>query len=105
MTTETNQKTKAVAITTGATAVTLSPAALAMLLPDPYSQYLLYACAVITGLCYAATFIPMPQDQTGKLSKLYKVINFLAGNAGRATNATVAIAGAVKSRSDVSAKK
>ena len=96
MTTETTQKTKAVAITTGAGVVTLSPAALAMILPAPYGQWLLYACAVITGLCYAATFIPMPQDQTGKLSKLYKVISFLAGNAGRATNATVAIAGAVK---------
>ena len=96
MTTETTQKTNAVAITTGATAVTLSPAALAMILPEPYSQWLLYACAIIAGLCYAATLIPMPQNQNGKLSKLYRVISFLAGNAGRATNATVAIAGAVK---------
>ena len=96
MTDQNTTKTNAVAITAGASAVTLSPAALAAFLPAPYNLCLLYTCAIITGLCYAATFIPTPANTEGKLGKLYKIISFLAGNAGKATNATVAIAGAVK---------
>ena len=104
--TDTSQpKTKTAIETIAASAVAISPASLAMALPEPYSRWVLWLCAGVTGICYAATFIPVPTNPTGKMAKVYKIISILAGNAGRATNATVAIAGAEKARSDAGVKK
>ncbi|GAA3686641.1 MULTISPECIES: hypothetical protein [Acetobacter] len=76
-----------------ATAVTggLSPLALALALPQPEATWLLYACAVFAGAGFAATQIPLPANQTGKLWLLYRVINFLALNWKYAANAAFAL--------------
>ncbi|GBQ46301.1 hypothetical protein AA18895_0725 [Acetobacter ghanensis DSM 18895] len=76
-----------------ATAVTggLSPIALALALPQPEATWVLYACAVFAGAGFAATQIPLPANQTGKLWLLYRIINFLALNWKYAANAALAL--------------
>lgn len=86
-------KTKVVTATRAAVGG-FSPLALLLALPQPYSQYAAIACAVLAGAGLAATQIPLPADQSGKLWFLYRALNFLALNWQKAANAAMLLRGA-----------
>ena len=79
------------AITTKAVVGGLSPLTLLLALPQPYAGWAGIACAVFAGAGFAATQIPMPADQTGKLWLMYRALNFLALNWKYAANAVAAL--------------
>lgn len=77
--------------TTSAVVGGLSPLAALLLLPQPYAMWAGIACAVFAGAGLAATQIPLPANQSGKLWIVYRVINFLALNWKYAANAAFAL--------------
>ena len=79
--------------TTSAVVGGLSPLALLLALPQPYAGWAGIACAVFAGAGLAATQIPLPASQTGKLWLLYRGLNFLALNWKYAGNAAAALRG------------
>ena len=79
------------AITTKAVVGGLSPLTLLLALPQPYAGWAGIACAVFAGAGFAATQIPLPADQTGKLWLMYRALNFLALNWKYAANAAFAL--------------
>lgn len=79
--------------TTSAVVSGLSPLALLLALPQPYAGWAGIACAVFAGAGLAATQIPLPASQTGKLWLLYRGLNFLALNWKYAANAAAALRG------------
>ncbi|MFT8418639.1 MAG: hypothetical protein ABF636_07400 [Acetobacter sp.] len=85
--------------TTSAAVGGLSPLAALLLLPQPYAMWAGIACAVFAGAGLAATQIPLPANQSGKLWLAYRAINFLALNWKYAANAAFAL------RSSVAAAK
>lgn len=88
--------------TTSAVVSGLSPLALLLALPQPYAGWAAIACAVAAGAGLAATQIPLPSNQTGKLWLLYRALNFLALNWKYAANAAASLrAGAVTSRAPI----
>ncbi|WP_034958388.1 hypothetical protein [Komagataeibacter kakiaceti] len=84
-------KTRVVARTATAVTTGISPLALALSLPQPYAMWVLYACAIFAGAGFAATQIPLPANQSGRLWLLYRIINFLAMNWKYAANAAIAL--------------
>ncbi|MBS0959763.1 MULTISPECIES: hypothetical protein [Acetobacter] len=90
-------KKESVATTIKATAAGLSPMALVMALPEPYSTWALYACVVFACAGLAATQIPMPEHPNSKLLPFYKILNFLAANWKFAANTAMALRGKTSS--------
>jgi hypothetical protein len=82
---------RAAAQTTSAVVSGLSPLALLLALPQPYAAWAGIACAVFAGAGLAATQIPLPANQTGKLWLLYRALNFLALNWKYAANAAASL--------------
>ncbi|MGX7346545.1 hypothetical protein ACWM9A_11715 [Acetobacter pasteurianus] len=94
---------RATALAQTAKAITagLSLPAMAAALPQPEATWVLYACVVFAAAGAAATQIPLPANQSGKLWLLYRIINFLALNWKQAANAALILRGAVSSKSDL----
>lgn len=93
-----NTTPRVAAQTTSAVVSGLSPIALLLALPQPYAAWAGIACAVFAGAGLAATQIPLPANQSGKLWLLYRVLNFLALNWKYAANAAASLrAGAAAS--------
>lgn len=78
-------------LTTKAVVGGLSPLAILLTLPQPYAAWAGIACAVFAGAGFAATQIPLPDNQSGKLWLLYRALNFLALNWKYAANAAAAL--------------
>ncbi|MBO1326845.1 hypothetical protein K2X14_17270 [Acetobacter sp. TBRC 12305] len=91
-------KTALVARTVTATTAGISLPALAALLPQPYNVWVMWICIVFAAAGAAATQIPIPQNDTSRLWPLYRVLNFLALNWGKAANAAVLFREASTSR-------
>ena len=91
--TKTNIAQTAKAITAG-----LSLPAMVAALPQPEATWVLYACVVFAAAGAAATQIPLPANQSGKLWFLYRIINFLALNWKQAANAALLLRGAASSQ-------
>ncbi|MFT8655970.1 MAG: hypothetical protein ABF785_04670 [Acetobacter papayae] len=93
---------RAAAQTTSAVVSGLSPLALLLALPQPYAGWAGIACAVFAGAGLAATQIPLPANQSGKLWLLYRALNFLALNWKCAANAAASLrVGAAASRAPI----
>lgn len=86
-----NPAPRVAAQTTSAVVSGLSPLALLLALPQPYAGWAAIACAVFAGAGLAATQIPLPAHQTGKLWLLYRALNFLALNWKYAANAAASL--------------
>ncbi len=95
------QRSTVVAQTAKAITAGLSLPAMAAALPQPEATWVLYACVVFAAAGAAATQIPLPANQSGKLWLLYRLINFLALNWKQAANAALILRGAVSSKSDL----
>ncbi|ASC05262.1 hypothetical protein WSS15_09660 [Acetobacter pasteurianus] len=95
------QRSTVVAQTAKAITAGLSLPAMAAALPQPEATWVLYACVVFAAAGAAATQIPLPANQSGKLWLLYRMINFLALNWKQAANAALILRGAVSSKSDL----
>ncbi|GCD51567.1 hypothetical protein [Acetobacter pasteurianus] len=95
------QRSTVVAQTAKAITAGLSLPAMAAALPQPEATWVLYACVVFAAAGAAATQIPLPANQSGKLWLLYRIINFLALNWKQAANAALILRGAVSSKSDL----
>lgn len=78
----------------------LSMPTLIAALPQPEATWVLYACAVFASAGFAATLIPLPANQSGKLWLVYRIINFLALNWKYAANAAVMLRGAASSQAE-----
>lgn len=89
--TEPLSRPRVISLTTQAVAKGVSPLALLLVLPEPYAAWASIACAVFAGAGLAATAIPMPSDQSGKLWLLYRALNFIAMNWKYAANAAVVL--------------
>ncbi|KDE19647.1 hypothetical protein AZ09_10255 [Acetobacter aceti 1023] len=87
-----------IAQTAKAIAAGLSLPTLAAALPQPEATWVLYACAAFASAGFAATLIPLPANQSGKLWLVYRIINFLAFNWKYAANAAVMLRGAASSK-------
>ena len=90
-----------VAQTVKAITAGLSLPAMVTALPQPEATWVLYACVVFAAAGAAATQIPLPVNQSGKLWLLYRIINFLALNWKQAANAALILRGEVSSKSDL----
>ena len=93
---------RSTAVTQTAKAITagLSLPTLVAALPQPEATWVLYACVVFASAGFAATLIPLPANQSGKLWLLYRIINFLALNWKQAANAALILRGAASSKSE-----
>lgn len=80
----------------------LSLPAMVAALPQPEATWVLYACVVFAAAGAAATQIPLPVNQSGKLWLLYRIINFLALNWKQAANAALILRNAASSKSEPS---
>ncbi|KDE20834.1 hypothetical protein AZ09_05210 [Acetobacter aceti 1023] len=89
-----------IAQTAKAIAAGLSLPTLAAALPQPEATWVLYACVVFASAGFAATLIPLPANQSGKLWLVYRIINFLALNWKQAANAAVMLRGAMPAKAD-----
>lgn len=92
------KRSTAVAQTAKAITAGLSLPAMVAALPQPEATWVLYACAVFSSAGLAATLIPLPANQSGKLWLVYRIINFLALNWKQAANAAVIMRGAMSSK-------
>lgn len=86
--------------TAKAVAAGLSLPAMVTALPQPEATWVLYACVVFASAGFAATLIPLPANQSGKLWLVYRIINFLALNWKYAANAAVMLRGAASSKAE-----
>ncbi|GCD55034.1 hypothetical protein [Acetobacter pasteurianus] len=93
------QRSTVVVQTAKAITAGLSLPAMVAALPQPEATWVLYACVVFAAAGAAATQIPLPANQSGKLWLLYRIINFLALNWKQAANAALILRGAVSSKS------
>ncbi|GBR47278.1 hypothetical protein CSR02_00730 [Acetobacter pomorum] len=89
-----------IAQTAKAIAAGLSLPTLAAALPQPEATWVLYACAAFASAGFAATLIPLPANQSGKLWLVYRIINFLAFNWKYAANAAVMMRGAISTKTE-----
>ena len=94
--TKTNIAQTAKAITAG-----LSLPAMVAALPQPEATWVLYVCVVFAAAGAAATQIPLPANQSGKLWLVYRIINFLALNWKQAANAALLLRGAASSQAEL----
>lgn len=94
------KRSTVVAQTAKAITAGLSLPAMVAALPQPEATWVLYACVVFAAAGAAATQIPLPANQSGKLWLLYRIINFLALNWKQAANAAIILRGAVSSKSE-----
>lgn len=94
------KRSAVLAQTAKAVAAGLSMPTLIAALPQPEATWVLYACAVFASAGFAATLIPLPANQSGKLWLVYRIINLLALNWKYAANAAVMLRGAASSKSE-----
>ncbi|MFS8368569.1 hypothetical protein ACJRO0_13980 [Acetobacter oryzifermentans] len=92
------KRSTVVAQTAKAITAGLSLPAMVAALPQPEATWVLYACVVFAAAGAAATQIPLPANQSGKLWLLYRIINFLALNWKYAANAVLLLRGSMSSK-------
>ncbi|AKR49708.1 hypothetical protein [Acetobacter pasteurianus] len=92
------KRSTVLAQTAKAVAAGLSLPAMVTALPQPEATWVLYACVVFAAAGAAATQIPLPANQSGKLWLLYRIINFLALNWKYAANAVIMLRGSMSSK-------